>query len=131
MALLGYLLWPATNEIRSAMQKTILATLSTKALLGLSVALGLVAILSWIYSFYVRHSFSSEYRKKAYPRDPSGLRYSRKDGTWICPRCFGKGEISPVEVGQCNDHSHVECRVADCHFCAHLKIKIGETKCVN
>ncbi|MCW5552809.1 MAG: hypothetical protein KIS67_19050 [Verrucomicrobiae bacterium] len=128
LVLLGWLLLPATNESLSALQKTILNTLSPKALLGLSVSLGLVATLSWAYTFWIRHSFSAEYRKKAYPRDASGLRYDRKDGTWICPRCFDRREISPLTIRQCGEHTHAECRVADCHYYLPQKVKIGDVK---
>ena len=127
-AILLFFLVPFSKEASHAVSDAILTVITPKALLGLSCALCLVAILSWIYALWVRHSFSDEYRKKSYPRDACGLRYSRKDGTWICPRCFDRGEIAPLDIKQHDDHTHAECHVADCFFSNHYKIKIGDTK---
>ena len=129
-ALLVFLLWPALQETRSAVCKVILATLSPRALLGLSGGLGVVAILSFAYSISVRHSFSKEYLRRKYPVDSSnGLRYSRKDGAWICPRCFDKGEINSIEIEECNNqtHNYVECHVDGCLFSKNFKAKTVRT----
>lgn len=69
VVLSGWLLAPATNEFRVAVQKSILNTLSPRALLGLAVVSGLVAVLSFIYAVVVRRSFSISYIKKQHPVD--------------------------------------------------------------
>ena len=111
LAGLGYLLLPATNETRHAVSKTILDTLSPKALLGLLIAIGLIAfalaILLWEAKSKPRLLAKYEFDERL------GIRRHKKTGKLVCPQCLQK---DGVEAGLKNEVSAWRCEVQPGHY---------------
>ena len=91
LSLLGWLLLPFAKETIHALSTTILATLSPKALLGLSFALCLVVLVLGALLFEA-HSRERLFRKfESDPEFVGLLRHKKRKDEKVCPDCLADG----------------------------------------
>jgi hypothetical protein len=118
---LGYLGTRLATEALVPFEQYVLPSISKTTLAVLSCLLLCISLssIAWVWS--VRRSFSKGYLKKAYPIDSdTGLRYNRKNGTWICPSCFDKDEIVIMQIlhyrKQTPHQMRAQCRAYLCGY---------------
>jgi hypothetical protein len=116
LSLLGWLLLPFAKETIHALSTTILATLSPKALLGLSFALCLVVLVLGALLFDA-HSRERLFRKfEADPEFQGLMRHKKKHTEKVCPRCLADGCYTPIYP---TDPHMISCQRTGCGFMVH------------
>ena len=106
------------RETAGPFLENVLPAINNKTLLLLCFLLFLVCVSLSIALACEILGNSKNRLKKQYPSDiATGLRYSLKDGTWICPKCFEGETITPLLVQQ---HKNCEKPFTQFHCTAYM-----------